>query len=89
MSSNEQCHFELALVKVRRIRNRWSGCVPGVAARQHVPAPREAGTSPAAIGAPAGPWGQGSRRAMGGPTTSTGPCIPRRCGEGGPVGAAG
>lgn len=41
MSPNEQCHFELALIKVRRIQNRWSGCVPGVAARQRVPAPKQ------------------------------------------------
>lgn len=53
MSPNEQCHFELALIKVRRIQNRWSGCVPGVAARQRVPVPRQgAGTGTAAPGYP-------------------------------------
>lgn len=84
MSPNEQCHFKLALIKVRQIQNRWSGCVPGVAARQRVPHP---GRMQGLAQPPLGPWAQGQRgwRVLRGPAASTGPQIPeeRRGGRAG------
>lgn len=67
MSPNEQCHFELALIKVRRIQNRWSGCVPGVAARQRILAPRQGGQGAGTgTATPGDPLGRGHRDSTGG-----------------------
>lgn len=86
MSSNEQCHFELALVKVRRIQNRWNGCVPGVAARQRVPAPREEGAgTDQPLRAPR-TAGTGQQAGDKGCCHKYGPCILRRGGEEGVAG---
>lgn len=84
MSPNEQCHFELALIKVRRIQNRWSGCVPGVAARRLSRHPGRAQGLAQMLQGPAGPWAQG-QRGWRGPAASTGPQIPeeRRGGRAG------
>lgn len=87
MSSNEQCRFELALVKVRQIQNRWSGCVPLAAARRHGLAPggQGAGTSPLCQGT-CQTVGTGTGQVAGGAAVS--PTSPRSGGEGGPSRAA-
>jgi len=77
MSSNEQCHFELALVKVRRIRHRWSGGTPGVAA----------GSRSRTQGAEHGERPRGTHRTAG--TGTGGRRVARGPGEGCEGGAAG
>lgn len=73
MSPNEQCHSELALLKVRRIPSRWSGhgC-RGEARRPGRMGPDE--RTPLAA-----PWdhgtGNGVAHGWQGPATSAGPYI--------------